>query len=280
MTDPYQIEPPALISFSGGRTSGYMLRKILDAHEGRLPQGIVAAFANTGKEMPQTLDFVRECGERWGVHIVWLEYNPALPEKFEVVTHETASRRGEPFERLLANRGMLPNPVTRFCTAELKIRTKKRYARSLGWDHWTSALGLRADEPRRVARLGNIRERWEAIAPLATAGATRDDVMEFWRVQPFDLRLPSVDGKTPLGNCDMCFLKSAATIQGIMRDQPYLADWWIEQEHSKAGKTRSPSVTMFRKDRPNYATMLQAVQDRQAVDFGEQDALTECFCHE
>jgi hypothetical protein len=47
MTDPYQIEPPALISFSGGRTSGYMLRKILDAYDGRLPQGIVAAFAKT-----------------------------------------------------------------------------------------------------------------------------------------------------------------------------------------------------------------------------------------
>ena len=36
MTNPYQIEPPALISFSGGRTSGYMLRQILDAYDGRL----------------------------------------------------------------------------------------------------------------------------------------------------------------------------------------------------------------------------------------------------
>jgi hypothetical protein len=26
MTHPYQIEPPALISFSGGRTSGYLLQ--------------------------------------------------------------------------------------------------------------------------------------------------------------------------------------------------------------------------------------------------------------
>ena len=30
---------------------------------------------NTGKEMPQTLDFVQECGERWGLAIVWLEQN-------------------------------------------------------------------------------------------------------------------------------------------------------------------------------------------------------------
>jgi hypothetical protein len=141
-------------------------------------------------------------------------------------------------------------------------------------------LGLRADEPRRVVRLGNIRERWEAVAPLAKAGATRRDVMAFWQAQPFDLGLPNIDGKTPLGNCDLCFLKSAATIQSIMRDQPELADWWIEQESIKAGKTRSPLVAMFRKDRPNYAAMLQAVQKQQAVDFGDRDALAECFCHD
>lgn len=230
--------------------------------------------------MPETLDFVQECADRWGVGIVWLEYHPGLPEKFEIVSHGTASRHGEPFERLLAGRGMLPNPVSRFCTSELKIRTKKRFARLLGWEHWTTALGLRADEPRRVARLGNLRERWEAIAPLAAAGVTKETVMRFWQAQPFDLRLPGIDGKTPLGNCDMCFLKSAATIQGIMRDQPHLADWWIGQERSKAGQTRTPSVAVFRKDRPDYASMLRTVQARQAVDFGERDELAECFCHE
>jgi len=119
MTNPYLIESPALISFSGGRTSGYLLRRIIDAFGGRLPPDVLPCFANTGKEMPETLDFVRDCGERWDVAIVWLEYNPALPEKFERVSPATASRKGEPFERLLVNRGMLPNPVTRFCTSEL-----------------------------------------------------------------------------------------------------------------------------------------------------------------
>jgi hypothetical protein len=115
---------------------------------------------------------------------------------------------------------------------------------------------------------------------LSAAGVTKDDVMAFWRTQPFDLRLPSIDGKTPLGNCDMCFLKSAATIQGIMRDQPQLADWWIEQERRKAGQTRSPSVAVFRKDRPDYASMLRAVKCQQATEFSERDALAECFCHD
>ena len=110
MTNPYRIDPPALISFSGGRTSAYLLRQILDAYGGRLPEAVVPVFANTGKEMPETLDFVRECGERWGVDIVWLEYNPGLPDKFEIVSHGTASRQGEPFERSTRQPGHAPQP--------------------------------------------------------------------------------------------------------------------------------------------------------------------------
>ncbi len=66
--NPYQIEGPAIISFSGGRTSGMMLRKILDAHGGTLPPDVRVLFANTGKEMLETLDFVRECSDRWEWH--------------------------------------------------------------------------------------------------------------------------------------------------------------------------------------------------------------------
>ncbi len=37
MSNPYRIETPFIVSFSGGATSGFMLRKILDAYEGELP---------------------------------------------------------------------------------------------------------------------------------------------------------------------------------------------------------------------------------------------------
>ena len=94
MTDPYLIEGPALISFSGGRTSAYLLKHVLDAYGGTLPGNVIACFANTGKEMPQTLDFVRDCGRHWNVTIVWLEYDPAgeSQRKFRVVDHGSASR--------------------------------------------------------------------------------------------------------------------------------------------------------------------------------------------
>lgn len=36
-----------------------------------------------------------------------------------------------------------------------------------------NAIGLRFDEPRRVARIKDQRERWETIAPLMPPGAVR-----------------------------------------------------------------------------------------------------------
>jgi 3'-phosphoadenosine 5'-phosphosulfate sulfotransferase (PAPS reductase)/FAD synthetase len=94
LTNPYLIEAPAVISFSGGRTSGYMLHKIVEAFSGKLPDGIHVVFANTGREMPQTLDFVRDCGEHFGVHIDWLEYDPARKFNTTVVSYDTAARGG------------------------------------------------------------------------------------------------------------------------------------------------------------------------------------------
>ena len=65
-----------IISFSGGRTSAYMLRMLLDEHDGTLPDDWITIFTNTGKEKPETLDFVNQCSIRWNVPIVWLEYVP------------------------------------------------------------------------------------------------------------------------------------------------------------------------------------------------------------
>ena len=67
--NPYFIDEPAIVTFSGGRSSGYMLYKILEAHDGVLPDDVHVTFANTGKEMPQTLDFVQACSDNWNVPI-------------------------------------------------------------------------------------------------------------------------------------------------------------------------------------------------------------------
>src|SRR3990172_6881660 len=97
--NPYLITEPTCISFSGGRTSAYMLHRILEANKG-LPKEAIVCFANTGKEEEATLKFVKDCSDNWHVPIIWLEYRVDKPG-FEIVNYETASRSGEPFETLI-----------------------------------------------------------------------------------------------------------------------------------------------------------------------------------
>jgi 3'-phosphoadenosine 5'-phosphosulfate sulfotransferase (PAPS reductase)/FAD synthetase len=226
---PHYILPPGnvQIAFSGGRTSAYMLHQILKAN-GCLPDRVKVTFQNTGREMPQTLDFVAEVGDRWNVPVVWLEYLPSAPH-FQQVSHNSAARNGEPFEAMIRKKQYLPNQQQRFCTIELKIRAAKRYLMSLGWRHWTNATGIRADEPNRLNK-PKPKDRWTTWNPLADAGVSRHDVAAFWQSQPFDLRLPNVKGNCWLGNCDGCFLKSEAHVASLTREYPERAQWWEDME--------------------------------------------------
>lgn len=242
MSNPFQIDGPAVISFSGGRTSGYMLRRILD--EGLRPD-VHVLFADTGKERPETYAFVHEIAERWGVIVPWV------------------CRPGY-FTQLIADKQMLPNPVMRFCTSELKMKPIRDWMRGCGYTHWTNVVGIRADEPRRIVRLREREDKDSDVAlPLADAGVMLADVTAFWAAQAFDLAL-----KPGEGNCDLCFLKGFGLRQQIARDRPDLAVWWIEQERIR-GAT-------FRHDSPKYLHLLT-----QPDLFKDgMDELTECYCHD
>lgn len=233
MADPYKIEGPAVISFSGGRTSGYMLRRILDAG---LRPNVHILFADTQKERPETYDFIREIEKRWEVNVHWVV-------------------RPGGFDKLIADRKYLPNPVTRFCTGDLKVKTMLQYMKKRGYDFWTNVVGLRADKPHRVARMRSKEERhWDYSLPLAEEGVTEEDVLEWWRKQPFDLQLNTWEG-----NCDLCFLKGREKKIRIILDTPELAEWWIEQEE----KTNAT----FRKNHSYRTLVVQAEARRNQLSF-------------
>jgi len=97
MTDPFKIDSPTCISFSGGRTSAYMLWRVLQSNGG-LPAEAIVCFANTGKEDEKTLEFVRDCAVNWEVPIVWLEFCDTK-SKFEIVDFDNASREGDHLRR-------------------------------------------------------------------------------------------------------------------------------------------------------------------------------------
>lgn len=260
-----------IISFSGGRTSGMMLKTMIDYYGGCLPENIKVCFANTGKEHPATLEFVQECSEQFGCEIVWLEWQRAErpSDRWKVVDFQTAARKGEPFSGLIDLRGYLPNPVTRFCTQELKIRPMKYYAQQmLGWKEWQVAIGFRADEPRRIAKLKIQNECFDRFAPLAEMGITKSDVGKFWENQKFDLKLPNQNGETAHGNCDLCFLKGIHKRAALIAEKPQTADWWIAQEN-KMGST-------FCRNLPDYKTLKTIAINQQ--ELFEQEDNQDCFC--
>ena len=237
--DPYRIPRPAVISFSGGRTSGYMLKHVVEAYGGALPEDVATVFANTGLEHPATLDFVDACARAWGVRVVWVEYDWDSPRRTRIVDHATASRNGEPYAALIGRKGFVPNQGIRFCTGFLKRDRIESYARHrLGLRRWHSVVGLRADERSRVLRMRardcGSRTGAHAALPLADAGVAERDVLEWWKRQPFDLAISAY-----AGNCTLCYLKGRGKLLRLIREDPSRADWWIEQERRVSTRTNA-----------------------------------------
>ena len=252
---------------------------LVKAGGGQLTCQAVVCFANTGKEDEATLKFVQDCSERWSVPITWLEYQPEAPG-FKVVNYETASREGGPFEEIISKRNYLPNPVARFCTVELKIQPEHKYLKSTGWTEWDNMVGIRADEPRRVAKIkanpSGGKSGPERIMPLAQANITKDDVGKFWRGQAFDLGLPNHNGVTYHGNCDLCFLKGASQILSLIAEKPTRAAWWARMETSITN-AKIQNGGRFRSDRPSYASMVKFTKQQRDMFDADEEGIA-CFC--
>ena len=282
--DPYRIPRPAVISFSGGRTSGYMLEHIVAAYGGTLPDDIAVVFANTGLEHPATLDFVDICSKAWGVDIVWVEYDWDAPHRTRIVDHRSASRGGEPYAALIDRKGFAPSVGIRFCTGFLKRDRIESYARyRLGLRRWHSVVGLRADERSRVLRMRardcGSRTGARAVLPLADAGVAERDVLAWWKRQPFDLGIPSY-----AGNCVLCFLKGRAKLLRLIREDPSRADWWIEQERRVSNRTNAQgrackSMKRFRLGETYEELRAAAFNQADLFDDAAADAETfDCHC--
>lgn len=284
MNDPFKIDSPTCLSFSGGSTSGYMLWRTLQANTPEtIAEHLRVAFANTGCEHEKTLEFVRDCQRHWGVPIEWVEYRDDAAG-YAVVNFNTASRNGEPLEAIVRKRNYLPNPVTRFCTSELKIRVMNKRLKSLGWheahDGWDQFIGIRADEPRRVSKIRARGTSTETVKetmcmPLADAGIGYREVDAFWEKQPFRLELPRHKGRTLAGNCVFCFLKPQAQIQSLMRSEPNYARPFIRIE--ALALASKPSGAVFRTDRPSYSAMAGYSAAQEDIFDSNEEAIA-CFC--
>jgi 3'-phosphoadenosine 5'-phosphosulfate sulfotransferase (PAPS reductase)/FAD synthetase len=229
-----------LICMSGGRTSAYMTKRILDEYSELYE--ISVCFANTGQENDATLDFVKECDEHFGFNTVWIESvvnEGRVGSTHKVVDYKTASRKGKPFEDVVAKYG-IPNISYPHCTRELKENPVHSYIKSIGWKkgEYYTALGIREDEPKRVSKkITNINR----IYPLVDwFPSDKQDVMDFWSKQDFDLQLHDYQG-----NCKWCFKKSIKKLFQIMDDDIHIFDFpkMLEEKYGFVGNNKVKGET-------------------------------------
>jgi hypothetical protein len=279
MPQMFRTEENTIINFSGGRTSGFLLRSVLDAYGGALPSNFVVLFQNTGKEFSQTLDFVNRVSQDWGVMIHWLEWQPPTHkgnnglwvypdgEQFKLVDYKTASRNGGPFMDLLRFWGCVPNVKQRFCTFYLKQKAARSFVQKrLGWDEWQSFLGIRHDEPHRWKTRGPDPKfkREERELPLVDAKITKVEVLDFWKGHHFDVDLPP-----GISNCDLCFLKGRDKKLSTIRKNPQLADWWDDAE-KEMGRTFDKNLS--------YSDLKKMAQASPMLPIFNDEDLSTCFC--
>ena len=242
------------ISFSGGATSGYMLKMLLDHFRTHEPdREVVVTFCNTGLEHPRTLDFVERCDREFNANVVWLEaiitHGKRVGVRPQVVDYDTASRNGEPFEEYIKKHG-IPNPKYKQCNSRLKTELMDAYRKSLGWRRkdYSTAVGIRADEIDRVSQKSMAKG---IFYPCADAGVTKADVKAWWAKQPFWLDVPE-----HYGNCVTCWKKSLRKLLTIAKETPEAFDFMGRMEKTyalaggerKDGQAREPR-TFFRENR-------------------------------
>ena len=242
-----------LVCMSGGRTSAYMTKKLLDNYQD--DYDIKVCFANTGQENDATLDFINNCDKHFNFNTVWLEAvvnEGRVACSHRVVDYDSASRKGEPFEEVVKKYG-IPNNGYPHCTRELKENPIHSYIKSIGWERgdYFTAIGIRADEPRRIKRNKTIQNK---VYPLVDwFESDKQDVMDFWKSQEFDLQLQDYQG-----NCKWCYKKSNKKLFQIMQDDITVFDFpmMLEKKYGKIGKNKikgeysSQPRTLYR----NYMT--------------------------
>jgi hypothetical protein len=268
-----------VVLFSGGRTSAF-LAKYMKEHPHY--KNCIFVFMNTGKEREETLRFADKCDKEFGLNLVYLEAlvntEKGKGTNYTVVDFETASRNGEPFEAML-KKYPLPNNMASNCTRELKKRPIDAYLRDNYKDYnIIKVVGIRADEAHRKSVNAEIEK---VIYPLCDEVKIDSRfIRNWWEKQSFDLQLKDYEG-----NCDLCFKKSLKKRLTIIKEDPKVAEWWLEME-KKYSSQEIPRFDLRTNKSITEMKQLAKLPFQKAEDLHELskqqcnlfDFETDCFC--
>jgi hypothetical protein len=201
-----------VVSFSGGRTSAYLCKLIIDKF-GR--DNVDFIFMDTGAEHCKTYEFIKNVNDELNLNLTCLRTDFSSPlgagNGYTVVSIDSIQHDLKPFSEMIEKYGV-PYIGGMFCTDRMKLVPFKKYCQEkYGKGNFETWLGIRADETNRLKQKKEIRYLAEI------SDFDKKDVLDFWSNMPFDLEIPE-----QLGNCVFCPKKSNLKLAAAQRDDPAL----------------------------------------------------------
>lgn len=269
-----------LLCNSGGKTSGYQTKRVLDEYSDKY--NILVAFANTGQENNATLDFINNCDKMFGFNTMWLEAK-VNPEKgkgtgYKIVSYETADRSGKVFEGVIKKYG-IPNKSYPHCNRELKLAPIHAYAKEyFNGEKYKTAIGIRTDETRRVSKKAAEAHSDGIVYPLVDwFPSDKIDVNDFWEDQEFNLELEEHQG-----NCKWCWKKSLKKHFRIIKENPEFFDFprLMEDNYPHAGHNDGIRKRVFFRSNRSTDDLFALAEEVDIENSRQLDFLSDDGCSE
>lgn len=213
MTEPPQKKQVRhLLGLSGGKDSSALAIYLRD----KVPE-MEYFFADTGAELPETLEFVDLLQDYLGKPIVRLN-------------------AGRSFEHYLKlNGNFLPTTKSRWCTSELKIRPFEEY---VGGDEAITYVAIRADESHRQGYL-STKLNISAKYPFIEDGKNQEDIREI--LGSSGLGMPKYYEWRSRSGCYFCFYQRKVEWVNLSERYPHLFEQAMKYEefHRDQGRTHT-----------------------------------------
>lgn len=228
-----------VISFSGGRTSAYLVHLMMQFNK-----DIPCVFMDTGAEHPNTYKFVRDIYNKWKPNLTLLRAHismkPGVGGTYRRIGIEDAKCDYAPWKAMLQKYGH-PYVGGAFCTDRMKTKPFTVYCEDyFGKGKYETWLGIRYDEPARL---------WgeELFKSMKSLGITNDRASSVFckatqlaRSLSYDISyslLSSELGSMPF-IAEGCQERIRFILQNNMRylaeistfDKQDVLDWWSEQD--------------------------------------------------
>lgn len=199
-----------LLGLSGGKDSSALAVYMRD----KVPE-MEYFFSDTGKELPETYEFLDRLEVFLGKPIVRLNMDP----------DPNTNRDFDHWLTLYG--GLLPSSQVRWCTVNLKIKPFEDY---VGEDSAYNYVAIRADEdrvgykPLKTPSLRNIEPKY----PFKEDGITKEDVYRI--LEESGLGLPDYYQWRTRSGCYFCFFQRKSEWVGLLEQHPDLFELAKEYE--------------------------------------------------